>query len=152
MYKRALCLLLLLLISACGSQSNSLPTVEDIEGNSHVLSELDDKWLVINYWASWCKPCYTEIPELNSFQRTYAAKVAVLGVSYDQVGLDDLPQIVEHMQINFPTLKHDPAKQLGINAIPGLPATFIFSPQGKLVKSLFGPQTNADLAEALGFI
>lgn len=114
------------------------------------LGSLKGKWVVINYWASWCKPCYKEIPALNAFAKKYKEKVEVLGVSYDHVEVDQLPAIIKKMGIEFVTLKYDPALKLGIEHVPGLPATYIINPKGKLVKTLLGEQTEKSLARNIG--
>ena len=49
------------------------------------------QWVVINYWAQWCKPCIEEIPYLNTLDRDYA-QVTVLGVNYDGASGADLEQ------------------------------------------------------------
>ncbi len=114
------------------------------------LNNLDGKWLVLNYWATWCKPCYKEIPALNAFAKKYHEKVTVVGVSYDRVEPDQLPALIKKMNIQFVTLKYDPALDLGIDHVPGLPATYIFNPQGKKVKTLLGEQTLNSLEKAIG--
>ena len=54
------------------------------------------------------------------------------------------------MKINFPTLAEDPAKILGIENVPGLPATYVFGPDGKLRTALYGLQTTKSLQQAMG--
>lgn len=121
------------------------PKLQDLNGNSFRLSDYHGKWVLINYWASWCKPCTKEVPELNALQQAYPKQVVVLGFSYDQVPFSKLPAIVSKMQIAFPTLKQDPKQLLGVNNIAGLPATLLIDPDGKLKSVLLGPQTQAQL-------
>ncbi len=134
-------------LAACSES----PTLTVYNGKSFKFSELQGKWVVINYWASWCKPCYKEIPALNVFYNDYKKKdVIVFGVSYDQVGLDELNNVIKKIGAKFPTLAEDPAPLLGLGNIPGLPATYVFNPKGKLVKTLLGLQTEASLVKAIG--
>jgi thiol-disulfide isomerase/thioredoxin len=136
----------LCLLASCQQSS---PKVSTLSGKPIPL-KANAKFLVINYWASWCKPCYREIPELNAFYKKYKDKgVDVVGVSYDQVKPTPLKKIVKEMGIDFPTLAEDPASLIGIGNIPGLPATYILDRNGKVVKSLYGIQTEKSLIEAM---
>ena len=47
------------------------------------LAQTRGEWLLINYWAEWCKPCIEEIPELNEFARLNAMRARVLMVNFD---------------------------------------------------------------------
>ena len=105
------------------------------------------QWVVINYWAKWCKPCIEEIPELNTFDQRYA-NVVVLGVNYDGASGEELAQQLEQLNIEFPTLSRDPYADLQIARPAVLPTTLIINPQGKLSQTLLGPQTLATLAAA----
>ena len=154
MFKKVevLCLLIMfsLAITACGRSEEPEEELHDLKGNVIHLSDYHGKWLIVNYWASWCKPCYLEIPELNAFNKVHQDKDAVIvGFSYDMAKPEKLPSIVKHMQIQFITLQEDPASIVGIEDIPALPATFIISPKGKLVKTLLGPQTKVSLEKEI---
>jgi len=99
---------------------------KDLNGNSIKLSQYQGKWVLVNYWASWCKSCYEEIPELNQFYNVHKGKDAMLlGVNYDLVSLSDTKQIAKKMKVAFPVLASDPKATLGIDNVPGLPTTFI---------------------------
>lgn len=113
------------------------------------LADYQGRWLVINYWAEWCKPCIKEIPELNALDAKYP-QVAVLGVNFDGVTGDALQAQVDKLGIAFPVLEQNPSGGLGIQLPAVLPATFVFDPDGKLVHSLVGPQTLESLALATG--
>ncbi len=139
-------LIICLLLAACSQQ----PSLKDIQGKTINLASYKGKWVLINYWASWCKPCYKEIPELNAFSQRYSDNAVVLGVSYDRVPLPNLVKLAKKLGVKFPTLASDPAKQLGIDNVPGLPATYVIGPNGKLRQRLLGIQTEATLAAAIG--
>lgn len=123
-----------------------------IPGNTRAALNLDEykgKWVVINYWAKWCKPCIKEIPELNALASRYA-QVAVLGVNYDGATGDDLQQQIDQLGVAFPTLLLEPSAELGLPLPSVLPTTLIMDPDGKLVQTLVGPQTLESLALATG--
>lgn len=130
--------LLLLTLGACSPADKNAGTLQ--------LDELRGQWVVINYWAVWCKPCIQEIPELNKLAEL--PQVTVLGVNYDGISGDELTQQVQKLGVAFPTLAVDPAAQLGIARPVVLPTSLVLDPQGKLQGTLVGPQTLETLAEA----
>jgi thiol-disulfide isomerase/thioredoxin len=111
------------------------------------LEDYRGQWLVINYWAQWCKPCIAEIPELNQFDSDYD-QVTVLGVNYDGASGEELEAQLQELGVTFPTLAEDPASQLGTTRPRVLPTTLVIDPQGLLVETLLGPQTVETLAAA----
>ncbi len=113
------------------------------------LSDYKGRWLVVNYWAVWCKPCIKEIPELNALDAKYP-QVAVVGVNFDGETGDTLRQQVEQLGITFPIVGEEPSAALGVDLPSVLPATFIFDPDGRLAHTLVGPQTLETLAAATG--
>ena len=137
--KAFLYLLLALALTACSGE----PAPRD------KLSELRGRWVVINYWAEWCKPCIKEIPELNELAREYP-DLAVVGVNFDGAEGEELANQISQLGIAFPVLAEDPAARLGIPRPAVLPTTLILDPQGKLAQTLVGPQTLESLAQAVG--
>ena len=113
------------------------------------LEQYHGQWLVINYWAEWCKPCAEEIPELNALDQRYS-QVTVVGVNYDGASGPTLKQQVEKLGVEFGTLEADPAETLGIPRPRVLPTTLILNPEGKLAATLVGPQTLISLARITG--
>lgn len=109
-------------------------------GNAPDLATSRGHWVVINYWAQWCKPCIKEIPELNQLARQHP-EIHVLGVNYDGATGEELSQQVRALGIEFPLLEQDPSAALGISRPAVLPTTLIISPEGELRESLVGPQT-----------
>jgi thiol-disulfide isomerase/thioredoxin len=130
-----------ILLAACGADR---PGSTDFR-----LSDYKGRWLVVNYWAEWCKPCIKEIPELNALDAKYP-QVAVVGVNFDGETGDILRQQVDQLGIAFPVVQEEPSAALGVDLPSVLPATFIFNPDGKLAHSLVGPQTLETLAAATG--
>lgn len=116
--------------------------------NELQLSRFAGQWLVINYWAIWCKPCIQEIPELNALDQLPG--VAVLGVNFDGTSGTELAQQIEKLGINFTVLGTDPAAQLGVPRPVVLPTSLVLDTGGELRDTLVGPQTLATLAQATG--
>jgi thiol-disulfide isomerase/thioredoxin len=136
--KYLLCFVALLSLLACteNTGTNHPPRLEELRG----------QWVVINYWAQWCKPCIEEIPQLNALDAQYA-KVTVLGVNYDGASGAELEQQRQRLGVAFASLEADPAALLGTPRPVVLPTTLILDPGGQLVATLLGPQTLESLAQ-----
>lgn len=126
---------------ACTQQNGSVPQPR--------LEKLRGQWVVINYWAQWCKPCIEEIPQLNMLDSKHS-NVTVLGVNYDGASGSDLELQREKLGMEFVSLEADPAAQLGIPRPVVLPTTLVIDPGGQLVNTLIGPQTLASLEQVTG--
>lgn len=141
-------LVLVLTMTSC-SEPDMTADFHDADGNAIYLGELNKKWLVVNYWATWCGPCIAEIPELNELSIEYADKLNLLGVNFDQPDITELPAQIRKMKITFPVFATDPADALHIEIPQVLPTTFIFAPGGELVKTFTGPQTMQSLLKVI---
>ncbi len=126
----------------------SKPDYETADGERGRFADARGKWLLINYWAEWCKPCLEELPELARFQQEHREEVLLLTVNYDGVQGDALQQQITKTGIRLPVLISDPAPLLGFPRPSALPTTLVFDPQGVLRQTLQGPQTSATLREA----
>jgi len=137
--KRLFCLGILLALLGCAERGehSTDPRLEDLRG----------QWVVINYWARWCKPCIEEIPELNALDQKYS-DVTVLGVNFDGATGADLAQQEQALGVAFPTLAEDPAAQLGVPRPVVLPTSLVVDPGGRVATTLLGPQTLETLEQA----
>lgn len=118
-----------------------------IHGKPIPFSKLQGQWVLINYWANWCEPCLHEIPELNHFYEQHKDQnnVTLFAVNYDMLPMEMQQQLVEKNHIHYPGLKQDPAEQLQLGGIRGIPVTFVFNPQGALTQTLYGEQSAKQL-------
>lgn len=133
--------LLLFAVLLCLSGCKSNPEAYDSEGHAIRLSDFQGKWIFVNYWATWCEPCLTEMPALNNFYKKNNQKVVVLGVSFDPLSRQALQKIRHEFSLDYPLLVSFSFEKFGVDAIAVLPTTLVFNPQGKLIKILKGPQT-----------
>ncbi len=151
-FRFAALLLLAVLATGCGEPDHtaSRDAYTTLQGDSGRLRDLQGRWLLINYWAEWCKPCIEELPELNEFQRRHGARAVLFSVNFDGLAGDELAAQVQKLGIETPVLLQDPASQLGVERPKALPTTFVFGPDGTLRQTLLGPQTQASLAASIG--
>jgi thiol-disulfide isomerase/thioredoxin len=115
----------------------------DTHGNKVNLSSYQGKWVVVNYWATWCPPCIIEMPELQAFHDRHAATddAMVIGINTELIGKQQLLNFLEDYFITYPIFVSKPVQQSELGLIPGLPTTFLVTPQGKVVARQVGPVT-----------
>ena len=135
MKQRIIQLFCLLIIISC--QNNE---IDIYNGSDSSIDKLNGNWIVINYWADWCAPCIKEIPELNEFA-SENDDLLVYTFNFDQLDEEDLAPIAKKFNIQVPSLITHPRDIWGIQTPPAVPATFFINPKGKIVLSLFRPQT-----------
>ncbi len=113
-------------------------TLPGIDGKRYSLSDFRGKWVVVNYWATWCPPCRAEIPDLIEFHEQNKERAVVLGVAYEQISVERLRKFAKKFAINYPILMVEPGSSEVLGPIPGLPTTYLVSPEGKVVAQQAG--------------
>ena len=111
-------------------------------------ADLQGKWLLINYWAEWCGPCRTEIPELNTLAEQ-ERQLEVLGVNFDELRGEELAQAAQALGIRFKVLSDDPAERLQLSRSAVLPVSYLVDEEGRVRKQLVGEQTAEGILEHL---
>ncbi|MEQ1880532.1 MAG: TlpA disulfide reductase family protein [Burkholderiales bacterium] len=120
----------------------------DTNGRAHRLSHYRGKWLIVNFWATWCPPCLEEIPDLVALKEA-RKDVQILGVAMEFQDSKQVLQFAEGMFVNYPIIlgSNQDADQVG--SVPGLPTTFFFNPKGRLVKRQVGKITRKQIDELM---
>jgi len=114
----------------------------DIRGKQHKLSDYRGKWVIVNYWATWCPPCLEEIPELVEFHEKHShGKAVVLGIDYEEVDRAYLKSFIDEYFISYPVLIPNLSQQPPFGRLLGLPTTYVLSPDGKLAATKIGGVT-----------
>ncbi|MBV1877860.1 MAG: TlpA family protein disulfide reductase [Pseudomonadales bacterium] len=140
-------LMLCTLIVGCEQPA---PDFLDTDGNGIYLAELNKKFLVVNYWATWCGPCIKEIPELNELGVQQATSLNLFGVNFDAPDAVVMARDIKKMKIQFPVFATPVEEKLNVLLPEVLPTTYIFGPGGAIVATLVGPQTEASILLAMG--
>ncbi len=141
----ALAIITTLLLGGCGNDYGV-----DQYGQKVAAERIDKQWLVLNYWAEWCGPCRTEIPELNSLNEQLKGQSAtVLGVNFDNVQGEELKSASEKLGIKFTVLAQNPAERFELPRSEALPVTYIIDDKGKVREQLLGEQTAAGVLAKL---
>jgi len=109
--------------------------LKDMAGIKHQLSNYKGKWVLVNYWATWCPPCLEEVPDLvNLYDQHKQKDLMVLGVVFDYKDVKEVTGYVDDMLMSYPIVLGDDSVTAQIGSAEVLPTTFIYNPQGVLVK------------------
>lgn len=109
--------------------------LEDMIGVRHQLSNYKGKWVLVNYWATWCPPCLEEVPDLvNLYDQRKQKDLMVLGVVFDYKDVKEVTEYVDDMLMSYPIVLGDDSITAQIGSAEVLPTTYIYNPQGVLVK------------------
>jgi thiol-disulfide isomerase/thioredoxin len=125
--------------------------VTDTEGKRHRLADYKGRWVVVNFWATWCAPCVKEIPEIAAFADSARATTVVLGIALDVDDKDKTIAFARKVGLTYPLVLGDDKteKQFG-GKMKGLPTTVIYDPKGKRVYAKLGTVTQKSLGELTG--
>ena len=122
-------------------------TLNTFDGKQISLQSLRGKVVVLNFWASWCKPCEEEAADLEAFNRAYKDKgVVMLGADYVDTEKEALAYL-KKFNITYPNGPDLGTKMSQAYRIKGVPETFVIDKQGQLIKVIVGPTTAGDLAK-----
>jgi cytochrome c biogenesis protein CcmG/thiol:disulfide interchange protein DsbE len=113
------------------------------------LAELRGKPALVDFFASWCGPCAEEAPTLRKLSAALGGKATVVAVDWDDAGGAARAFVHKHGW-TFPVLA-DPSGSVGesYGVDIGLPTSFVLDPQGRIVTTFRGPQSEATLRQAL---
>ena len=139
MKNKIISLFFVFLLISCQKADIDLHNTKDIAS-----SNLSGQWVMINYWADWCPPCLKEMPELVAFAEANK-DVNVFAFNFDQLEGEDLDYEIKKFGVDITSILSHPRDIWGIESPATLPATYFINPKGKIVKSLFKPQTQESL-------
>jgi thiol-disulfide isomerase/thioredoxin len=123
--------------------------VTTLDGKTFDLAAQRGKWVIVNYWATWCVPCIKEMPDISHFVATHK-NVTAIGLAYDDSDPADIKAFIAKHPVVYPiaqvTLDKPPKD---FDEPRGLPTTWLISPDGKVAKPFVGPVTAASLGAVI---
>lgn len=148
-----LCCLGLLWV-ACGKKSEAvkehasrpatnMPAFQmlNMQGESVAFSEFAGVPLVVDFWATWCKPCLKEIPAFNDFYAKYGnEKVKMIGIAMGSGDAKTVLAFAEKHHIAYPVYIGGTDAPAAFGGVEGFPKTFLLDREGNILKSWLGAQ------------
>jgi thiol-disulfide isomerase/thioredoxin len=124
--------------------------IRTFDGKDWSLAAHRGKWVIVNFWATWCTPCLKEIPDLDAFDQS-RDDVEVIGLAYEEIERPDMEAFLKQHPIGFPIALMDVYKGVPDFPIPrGLPMTYVIAPDGKVAKQFLGPVDMQVLTSLVG--
>lgn len=102
---------------------------QDTTGKIHKLEDYKGKWVLINFWATWCPPCLKEIPDLISLSKD-RKDIMVIGVAMDSDDPRTVMEFVQSMAINYPIVLGNREIAAQLDDVSLLPSTYFYDPEG----------------------
>ena len=137
--------LLLLTASQVRAVDYELP---DVNGQMQSLDQYQGKWVIVNYWATWCGTCMKELPDLVEMHEINKDKdIVVVGVNFESIGNDQLKAFVAEQSIPYPVLRSEPIPVTALGKVPALPTTYIIDPEGRVVAGEVGLVSRQNLED-----
>lgn len=138
MFKRILAFLALMVLTT----SAFAFTLTDSKGKTHTLEGYKGKWVLVNFWATWCPPCLEEIPDLIALHDKYSkTRLVVIGIAMDYRDPKQVLDFADSMFINYPVVLGNSKIASQIGPMQGLPTTYLYNPEGKAVAYQVGALT-----------
>jgi cytochrome c biogenesis protein CcmG/thiol:disulfide interchange protein DsbE len=117
------------------AQPQPAPALElrNVKGENFQLADYKGKVVLVNFWATWCPPCRTEIPELVKWQREYRSRgLQVIGITYPPQTHSEVQRFIRKAKVNYPVALGTEATKLLFTSSENLPLTVVINSEGSV--------------------
>lgn len=109
-------------------------SLEDLHGKTHRLADYRNKWVLVNFWATWCPPCLSEIPELSNLHDARKDNnLVVIGIAIDSGSSSKVASFAAEHGISYPVIAGNRQIASQIGELKVLPTSYLYAPNGKQV-------------------
>ena len=130
-------LIAMLWVSAASAEGFNF---KDTKGKVHRLEDYKGKWVLINFWATWCPPCLEEMPALQQLHET-RKDLVVIGIAMEYQDVAYVKQFADDLLVSFPIVLGDRKIAAQIGKVPGLPTTYLYNTEGQIAAHHVGALT-----------
>jgi thiol-disulfide isomerase/thioredoxin len=116
----------------------------------HKASDSRRKWLVINFWATWCAPCLKELTELERFYQQNRTTAQLRGVTFEGSDKSSIREFVERLGVSVPLPGYGEVPKTDYGEVRALPTTFLINPDGLFQHRFEGPITAENILIEIG--
>ena len=130
-------------------------TVQDLDGNSIKLSDFYGKPIVLNFWASWCPPCKSEMPEFDQAYKELNGEVQFLMINQtdgDRETIETGSEYVKSEGFTFPVYYDTNLEAAYVYNVTAIPTTFFIDKEGYIISQVKGAMTKEILMDNIGKI
>lgn len=106
------------------------------------MADYRGRWVLVNFWATWCPPCLSEIPELSALHATHQGKdLVVIGIAMDYRSSKSVADFAVAHHINYPLVLGNRKVVAQIGELEVLPTSYLYAPSGEQVSYQAGEVT-----------
>ena len=120
----------------------------DQHGEHFAQTETHGKWVLVNFWAPWCPACLQEMPDLVSLQQRRQS-LQVIGVAVMYRARQNVTEIEHEAHLNYPVVMGNEDIASDFGSMRGLPTSYLYGPDGKLVAKYDGSVPITDVERRL---
>lgn len=114
-------------------------SLETPDGKTVSLQQYRGSWVILNFWATWCPPCRTEMPSLDKLQSSFKTSRLIVSTVNVQQSVDTVEQFKRNYGIDLPVLLDTTGTISQHYGLTGLPETWLISPAGRPLAKIEGP-------------